>query len=229
MEIVTIGDEGYIILGIVSVSTSYDTDQLKSMWRLADTILRSDDKLYVCQKIIKAEFKMIQCLTYIVIINYIKVMKKIDYPEYTEKGVRYMMCSSHYYMKCNCGEHVAVGDDVVSVRCSTDVMRSMFKMFPLEEKSYKPTGRPPGWHFMKEFVDKDGNVFHRGKEQPKLKGTLLSTKIKLRKKIKRRTKEQILIDRHNEKKAVLKKDKKKKTKVINERTETTYTARQRLF
>ena len=59
MEIVAIGDEGYIILGIVSVSTSYDTDQLKSMWRLADTILRSDDKLYVCQKIIKAEFKMI--------------------------------------------------------------------------------------------------------------------------------------------------------------------------
>ena len=59
MEIVTIGDEGYIILGIVSVSTSYDTDQLKSMWRLADTILRSNDKLYVCQKIIEAEFKMI--------------------------------------------------------------------------------------------------------------------------------------------------------------------------
>ena len=59
MEIVTIGDEGYIILGIVSVNTSYGTDQLKSMWRLADTILRSDDKLYVCQKIIKAEFKMI--------------------------------------------------------------------------------------------------------------------------------------------------------------------------
>ena len=59
MEIVTIGDEGYIILGIVSVNTSYDTDQLKSMWRLADTILKSDDKLYVCQKIIKAEFKMI--------------------------------------------------------------------------------------------------------------------------------------------------------------------------
>ena len=35
-----------------------------------------------------------------------------------------------------------------------------------------------------------------------------------------RTKEQILIDRHNKKKAVLKKARKKKTKVINERTET---------
>ena len=59
MEIVTIGDEGYIVLGIVSVNTSRDTDQLKSMWRLADTILRSNDKLYVCQKIIEADFKMI--------------------------------------------------------------------------------------------------------------------------------------------------------------------------
>ena len=30
---------------------------------------------------------------------------------------------------------------------------------------------------MKEFVDKDGNVFHKGKEQVKLKGTLKPTKI----------------------------------------------------
>ena len=30
---------------------------------------------------------------------------------------------------------------------------------------------------MKEFVDKDGNVFRKGKEQPKLKGTLKPTKI----------------------------------------------------
>ena len=31
---------------------------------------------------------------------------------------------------------------------------------------------------MNEFVDKDGNVFHKGKEQPKLKGTLKPTKVK---------------------------------------------------
>jgi len=74
---------------------------------------------------------------------------------------------------------------------------------------------------MTEFVDKDGNVFHRGKEQPKLKGTLSPTKVKPRKKIKRRTREQILIDRHNKKKVVLRKARKKKTKVVNERTEIT--------
>jgi len=147
-------------------------------------------------------------------------VKKIDYPEYTEKGVRYMMCSSHYYMKCDCGEYVAVGEDAVSVRCSTDVTRSMFRMFPLEEpKGYKPTGRPAGWHWMAEFVDKDGNVFHKGKEQPKLKGTLKPTKVKAKSKNKRkrRTKEQILIDRHNEKKMEVKKAIKERDDYLNHR------------
>ena len=31
---------------------------------------------------------------------------------------------------------------------------------------------------MAEFVDKDGSVFHKGVEQPKLKGTLKPTKVK---------------------------------------------------
>ena len=85
--------------------------------------------------------------------------EKTKYPEFTEKGVRYMMCSSHYYMKCNCGGYVAVDEGTVSVRCSTDVLRTMLRMFPLEENKYKPTGRPVGWHWMKEFVDKDGMYF----------------------------------------------------------------------
>ena len=34
------------------------------------------------------------------------------------------------------------------------------------------------WHFMIEFVDKEGTVFHKGVEQPKLKGTLKPTKVK---------------------------------------------------
>jgi hypothetical protein len=40
---------------------------------------------------------------------------------------------------------------------------------------------------MNEFVDKDGNVFHKGKEQPDLKGTLPPTKVKPRKKKKKLT------------------------------------------
>ena len=88
---------------------------------------------------------------------------------------------------------------------------------PEEPKStYKPTGRPAGWHFMKEFVDKDGNVFHLGKEQPKLKGTLSPTKVKPKKKpTKRRTKEEILLARNAEKKAALKKAHQKQKDFLN--------------
>tara|TARA_R100000030_G_scaffold18911_1_gene13156 strand:+ start:183 stop:485 length:303 start_codon:yes stop_codon:yes gene_type:complete len=84
-------------------------------------------------------------------------------------------------------------------------------------KTYKPTGRPPGWHFMSEFVDKDGNVFHKGVEAKQLKGTLPPTIVKptKKKKTKRRTKEQILIDRHNEKKKALKKAVKKQKDFLN--------------
>ena len=117
------------------------------------------------------------------------------------------------YMDCKItGEPVRnVGTEATSVIGSKAVMARIHKMFPEQNKpTYKPTGRPAGWHWMAEFVDKDGNVFHKGKEQPKLKGTLPPTKVKPKKrKTKRRTKEQILIDRHNKKKEVLKKAKKK--------------------
>ena len=59
MKIITLGDDGYIVLGKVSANTSYDTDQLKSQWRLADTILRNQNELYICMKIIDVEFTMI--------------------------------------------------------------------------------------------------------------------------------------------------------------------------
>ena len=121
------------------------------------------------------------------------------------------------YMDCKVtGEPVAnVGEDSVSVIGSRAVM-GMVGM-PDEPKQKVSTGRPAGWHFMNEFVDKDGNVFHKGKEQKKLKGTLPPTKVKpvVRKKTKRRTKEQILIDRQKEKKAALKKAVQKQKDFIN--------------
>ena len=109
-----------------------------------------------------------------------------------------------------------VSTDAVSVIGSRALMGKMFKQFPdVVKPTYKPTGRPAGWHFMNEFVDADGNVFHKGKEQPKLKGTLPPTKVEPKKKTKRRTKEQILIARHNKKKAALKKAVKKQKDFLN--------------
>tara|TARA_B100000482_G_scaffold185394_1_gene162044 strand:- start:54 stop:440 length:387 start_codon:yes stop_codon:yes gene_type:complete len=120
-------------------------------------------------------------------------------------------------LECSkCGRWVDnVGDNVVKVTCPLCVLIAVG--LPEEKKSYTPTGRPPGWHFMSEFVDKDGNVFHKGKEIKKLKGTLPPTKVvsKPKKKVKRRSQEQILLDRHNEKKQALKKAIKKQKDFLN--------------
>ena len=132
--------------------------------------------------------------------------KKMKYHSYLEDGKLYMAC------KNNCGNYEVVGEETIATTCWSCVMKVVG--FPEEPKGYVPTGRPAGWHFMNEFVDKDGNVFHKGKEQPKLKGTLEPTVVE-RKKIKRRTKEQILIDRHNKKKAALKKAVKKQKDFLN--------------
>ena len=126
------------------------------------------------------------------------------------------------YMDCKItGQPVKnVSTDATSVIGDKALMGSMYKMFPEDmekttKPAYKPTGRPAGWHWMAEFVDKDGNVFHKGKEQPKLKGTLKPTKVKPpKKKVKRRTKDQILVAKYKEKQA-LKKAAKKQQDFLN--------------
>ena len=126
------------------------------------------------------------------------------------------------YMDCKItGEPVPnVATDIKSVIGSRALNGIMAKQFPVTEKTkYKPTGRPAGWHWMAEFVDKDGNVFHKGKEQPKLKGTLPPTKVEpKKKKTKRRTKQQILLDRQKEEKAALRKAVQKQKDFINKHT-----------
>ena len=57
MEFIAIGGERYMILGVVSVDCGYNTEELKTMWRLADTVLRNENKLYICSKLMEAEFK----------------------------------------------------------------------------------------------------------------------------------------------------------------------------
>jgi len=134
--------------------------------------------------------------------------KKIEYHSYIEDNIRYMSCMI-------CGRYESVGELATGVKCSNCTMKLMMREFPMEDKSYKSTGRPVGWHWMKEFVDIDGKVFHKGKEQPKLKGTLKPTVVKKPKKTKRRTKEQMLVARHKEKKAELRKAVKKQKDFIN--------------
>ena len=107
--------------------------------------------------------------------------QKHTYGSFEENGQRYLQCK-------RCLEYQKVGNEVVAITCSRCVTIIQIAKFPdtLPKHSVKkPTGRPAGWHWMKEFVDKDGNVFHKGKEQPNLKGTLPPTKVKPPKKRKK--------------------------------------------
>ena len=107
-----------------------------------------------------------------------------------------------------------VGETAVKVTCSWCVLMAVG--IPEEKSKPVPSGRPAGWHFMGEFVDKGGVVFHKGKEQPKLFGTLKPTKVKpTKKKTKRRTKEQMLLAMDVERKASLKKAVEKQKDFIN--------------
>ena len=108
------------------------------------------------------------------------------------------------YMECKItGDPVRnVSVEATSVIGSKALMARMDKMFPEQDKPKRvKTGRPSGWHFMNEFVDKDGTVYHKGKEMPELKGTLPVTVVKPKKKTKRRSQEEILLAREAEKKA----------------------------
>tara|TARA_R100000030_G_C3209672_1_gene113005 strand:- start:63 stop:569 length:507 start_codon:yes stop_codon:yes gene_type:complete len=113
------------------------------------------------------------------------------YKSYIENNQRYMICRNSveggkYWKGKLCGNWVKVGPKVTAVLCSSCVNKVVDP--PKFTPRYKPTGRPKGWQWMKEYVDKDGNVFHKGKEQPQLKGKLSPTKIVPKKAKKRLTK-----------------------------------------
>tara|TARA_R100001126_G_C4881562_1_gene179421 strand:+ start:2260 stop:2733 length:474 start_codon:yes stop_codon:yes gene_type:complete len=120
-----------------------------------------------------------------------KAKNNIEYRTEIINGIRYMEC------KC-CGQMTAVSPDTTAVTCDICVRENFEKDFPFTPKTgYVSTGRPRGWAFMKQYVDKDGNVYHKGVEQPELKGTLKPTVIKPTKPKKRVTKKEKLRIRAN--------------------------------
>ena len=121
--------------------------------------------------------------------------------------------------KPRCYNYSEVSEDSTAVLC----WKCVCQITPPPEikGGYVSKGRPRGWQFMKEFIDKDGNVFYKGKEQPDLKGTLPPTKPKpkskkpkLSKAQKANLKRQAMITFHKLKKSLAKAKTKKAKKEI---------------
>ena len=118
----------------------------------------------------------------------IKKIKKNGFKAFKPERLSYVDEDGQTYMQCKfCCEYQKVDSNIGYITCSKCVTMIDMIKYPQSflTKQYKPTGRPAGWHWMAEFVDKDGNVFHKGKEQPDLKDTLPPTKVKPRRKKKK--------------------------------------------
>lgn len=73
-----------------------------------------------------------------------------------------------------CGAEVHnCSSDATAVTC----WRCIIELYwhPDDAPKRKSVGYPKGWKFMKEFVHENGSVYHKGEEQPDLKGTLEPT------------------------------------------------------
>lgn len=104
--------------------------------------------------------------------------KKHSYKTHKRDGIRYMICKNSnpdnkYFDGTICENFEEVANYTLSVLCSSCTRK--ISAPPEINSGYKSKGMIRGWQFMKEFVHEDGRVFHKGVEQPKLKGTLPPT------------------------------------------------------
>ena len=61
MKRIVVNDDIFVVCGTVLVEkVTISTEELKSQYRLADTVLRNGDLYYICQKINDVEFEDIQ-------------------------------------------------------------------------------------------------------------------------------------------------------------------------
>lgn len=92
--------------------------------------------------------------------------------------MKYVICQNNnpngkYFKGIRCYEELLVDDNAQAGLC----WKCTAMMVPPPDEK-KPTGYPRGWKFMAEFVDKEGNVYHKGQIQQDLFGTLPPSEIK---------------------------------------------------
>jgi len=113
--------------------------------------------------------------------------------KFDDRGRRLMLCinseSGSKYWKGNyCNQWTVVGHDanaVVCFKCTAALTDA-----PIIRSAQEKSDKPKGWKFMKQFVDKDGTVYHKGIEQPELKGQLPVTVIEDKPEKKKLTKQE---------------------------------------
>ena len=95
-------------------------------------------------------------------------------------GVSYMDCKETGQPVANVSLKAVsvVGSDALTRKCLALLSETeKNRLFGIGLRRSSDSVRPRGWKWMKEFVDAKGNVYHKGVEQPKLKGTRPATDV----------------------------------------------------
>jgi hypothetical protein len=95
-------------------------------------------------------------------------------------GVKYVQCENsipdgRFWKGKLCKEYVSVAETSIAAVCYLCVNKVVEA--PIIKSIQEKSDKPKGWKFMKLYVHKDGTVYHKGVEQPSLKGTLPVTSI----------------------------------------------------
>jgi hypothetical protein len=96
--------------------------------------------------------------------------------------------SGKYFTGHTCNSIVSVAETTERVICWACVVRLLGNP-AIKNEAPKNVGFPRGWKFMNEFIDKDGNVYHKGVLVPELKNTKTPSKVKSVKKKTKKDKE----------------------------------------
>ena len=116
-----------------------------------------------------------------------------------------------------CGRIVRVNEETSKVICflcankMTDPPEVREKK--MEKQARKSRGFPQGWHLMKQFVDKDGNVYEFGIEKEDLKGKYEPTVVHKRKKRQKKSTFQKNLEDEEKEKQLAQEYKEKETNV----------------
>jgi hypothetical protein len=108
-------------------------------------------------------------------------MAKSEFNTKIIDGRRMMICQNSkpggkYWKGHYCDEWSKVSNECVSILCYQCVLK-VVEPPVIRGTAGTKSDKPKGWKFMKVFVAQDGTVYHKGEEQPDLKGTLPVTVI----------------------------------------------------
>jgi hypothetical protein len=121
-------------------------------------------------------------------------------------------------LECSrCGMECKVSNEATAITCWHCVNELITESLPKTSK--KNVGYPKGWRFMNEFVHADGTVYHKGVEQPELKGKLKPTEIAIKPKLSKKQKEEQKLSLIEEYALLKKKLKAEKRKSVRKKIE----------